>query len=200
MSIYQLVVKADYNDAIQLRNIHHYEFSGYVPDATQLQEFVDGVDAAYKSNLQTIFNQLVDFNVYGVRRVDIGEQPEDEVVATAGGWTGQNTANSMPTHLAAIVSFKAPTAYPRSCRTYLFPFSEDTNDANGTLTAGAMVSMVNWGDDMLEIAITAGSNAVKVAAEYAGTPRVVSDSNQVVTVTATQTWGTMRKRKPGIGI
>jgi hypothetical protein len=200
MSLYQIVVKADYNDAIQMRNIHHYEFSGYVPDATQLQEFVDGVDAAYKSRLQSIFNQLIDVNAYGVRRVDVGEQPEADFIPTAGGWTASNAANSMPSHIAAIVSFKAATAYPRSTRTYLFPFSEDTNDANGTLTTGALLSMVNWGQDMLEISITAGSNAIKVAAEYAGTPRVVSDWNQVTTIVASQTWGTMRKRKPGIGI
>ena len=199
MSIYQVVVKA-VTGSTQLRNIHHYEFFGSVPDTATLQELADGIDAAYKSNLQANYHTSVQFYEYGVRRVDVGNLPEIPYQATAGAWFGQETSQKLPNQLSALVTFKAQTAFPRTTRTYHFPMGEDSNDAGGVIVAAQITALEAWGNDMLTIDVTTGIDPDKVAVEYSGTPRVVTANNDVELVSATEVWATQRRRKVGIGI
>lgn len=199
MSIYQIVVKGKAYDSEELRNIHHYEFFNYVPETSQLQELVDGIDTAYKSNLQTAFHDEIDFYEYDVRRVDVGDQPTRTFTATAGTWSGSSTADAIPSQVSAMVTFKALTAFPRSTRTYLFPFGANQLNSDGTVTSGAVNAMKDWADDMLEITITGGLNADKQAVKYGGDPRAVTDSNDLSQRSVKNVYATQRRRKVGVG-
>ena len=198
MSIYQIAVKGTFDSSEQLRNIHHYEFAGYVPSDTELQEFVDNFDAVYKQR-QSNFHQLVTFNAYDVRRVDVGDLPTIEYVPTAGSWSGGATQDAMPPQSCALVTWKAQTVYPRSTRSYLFPFGEASNSSGGQLLAGTLDTLTIWAANLLEITITGQLNADKVAVEYGGTPRVVVAFNEVSLVIVSKEWATQRRRRRGVG-
>ena len=200
MSIFQVAVKGSLGTGIQLRNIHHYEFFGYTPDATILQEFVDNLDAAYKTNLQALFANEVTVRAYDVRRVDVGNLPAVEFVPTAGAWSGTETANNYPAQVSVLVTFKAPTAYPRTTRTYLFPMSVDQATINGDPAAGTITACNAWADAMFTIDVTGAIDPDKVAVKYGGDPRVVIDSNDVLTRIVNPVYSTLRSRKPGVGI
>lgn len=200
MSVYQLVVNGQVGSGPQVRNIHHYEFPGYVPDQTQLEEFVDAVDAAYKSNLQAYFWDNTAFNNYTVRRVDSGDLPSQDITPTAGSWDGSDSNHKMPNQLAAMGTFKAPTVFPRSSRTYFFPFTEQWNASGGTIDSSLLAAIAAWADDMFTISITGDPDAVKVAVEYTGDPRVVSDYNTLTSFTIENLWRTQRRRIAGVGI
>lgn len=200
MSIYQITVKARWGTAVELRNIHHYEFFGYVPDATQLQEFVDGVDSVYKTDVLAYYPNEITVYGYDVRRVDIGDLPTVEFLATAGSWTGSSGATPLPTQNAALTTFKAPTTFPRTTRTYHFPFSEAALDTTGELETVVQTGLNTWGNNMLEISITGGLNADKVAVSYGGDPRAVTDDNEVETVSTSKVYATQRRRRKGVGI
>lgn len=154
---------------MEMRNIHHYEFPGYTPSTTELQEAVDAVDTAYKSNLQA---QLVnDVQVYGydVRRVDIGDQPTAEYNATAGDWVGSSAVDPLPPQLCAMVTWKAFSAYPRSTRSYLFPFNEGSSDGLGQVASGTFDLIDDFALDMITLSITGQTDASKVAVQYGAT-------------------------------
>ena len=199
MSTYQIVVKA-LTGGTQLRNIHHYQFFQYVPDAAQLQEAVDAVDAAYKSNLQAELHSSVQVYAYDVRRVDLPDLPTIEYQATAGGWFGTETSTKMPNQVSALVTFKAQTAFPRTTRTYHFPMGQDQNTAGGVIAAATLANLEAWAADMLTLDITGALDADKSAVRYASDPRIVVESNDVELYTVTNVWATQRRRKIGIGI
>lgn len=185
---------------MEMRNIHHFEFPGYTPSTTELQEAVDAVDAAYKSNLQ---NAFVNDNViygYDVRRVDIGDQPTAEYNATAGDWVGSSAVDPLPPTVCGLVTWKAATAFPRTCRSYLFPVSTASNSNLGQPGSAFDTSMTSFGQDLLTLAITGQTDAVKVAVSYGGTPRAVVDSNAVTNVTTSNKWQTQRRRNYGVGV
>lgn len=200
MSIYQFVVKASLADGTELRNVLHYEFAGYVPDSSQLQEAVDDLDGKYKTRLQSKFSDNVTFNAYDVRRVDTADLPAAEFVATAGTWSGTNATDQLPAQLSALYVGKAPTQFPRTVRTYHFPFGQDQNDVNGTVLAGARTAVGSWGTDVLTLDVTGGLDPDRVAVKYTGDPRVVTDDNEIETGSGKSKWATMRKRRLGSGI
>lgn len=200
MSIYQIVVKGDLNDDSQLRNVHHYDFPSYVPNTTEIQEAVDAIDGYYKTRLQAIFSDNVDFEAYDVRRVDLANLPAVQFVATAGSWSGSSAIDQMPAQVSALVTFKAQTVFPRTSRAYLFPFTENVSTNDGRILSSTLTSMLNWGLDMLTLPITGQTDAVKVAVKYTGTPPVVTSSNAISTVSTHNNWATQRRRRPGVGI
>lgn len=200
MSIYQIVIKAVDNFATQYRNIHHYEFFNYVPDGTQLQEFVDNVDAAYKSNLQGDISEDHDIYAYDVRRVDVGNLPSVQYIPTAGAWSGTDTSGELPHQVALLVTFKAETVFPRSSRTYLFGMCEGNNSVNGRASSTVISNAEDWAADMLEIEITGALNADKQAVQYGGDPRAVTDNNDLTTYSVNSIWATQRRRRTGVGI
>ena len=199
MTIFQIVAKARDTEASEFRNIHHYSFFNYTPDSTQLQEAVDALDAAYKTELQATYHDDIEFYAYDVRRVDIGNLPGIEYVPTAGTWFGTQGTDRMPNQMAALVTFKTQTDYPRSTRNYMFPFGESANNALGRVTAATITQLTDWGEAILSLDITGGLDADKTAVEYGGTPRAVTDFNDVNIVSTTNVWGTQRRRKPGVG-
>lgn len=200
MSIYQIVLKAADNNHNQYRNVHYYEFFNYVPTSTQLQEAVDAIDTAYKSNLQSSLSDDFSFEAYDVRRVDIGDLPTVEYQATAGAWDGTNTSAQLPHQVSALCTFKAQTTFPRTARTYLFGFVEDANNAGGRVEASVLSQISDWADDMLELTITGDLNADKQAVQFGGTPRAVTDSNDLETHSERNNWATQRRRRSGVGI
>lgn len=200
MSIYQIVTKARDASNNQFRNIHHYEFAGYVPTDTQLQEFVDNFDAAHKARLQSVTNENITYYAYDVRQVDVGDLPSREFIPTLGAWDGSNSAAVLPYQVAAIITWKAYSTFPRSTRMYVFGLTENASAAGGVLEAGMVTVLQNLGDDLLTIDITGGLDPDKQAVEYGGDPRVVVDANDVETVMVSPFWGTQRKRRPGTGI
>lgn len=200
MAIYQVVVKASEGAGDQYRNVHHYQFFNTVPSTTALQELVDGIDAAYKTNLQANISDSVTFDAYDVRRVDLGDYPTIEYVATNGTWSGTNTNDPLPHQVAALVLFKALTPYPRSTRTYLFGFTEGGNASNGRIESGLVTNLEDWADDMFTIETEETFDPDKVAVQYGGDPRVVVDENDVTQRTVRAVWATQRRRRRGVGI
>jgi hypothetical protein len=199
MTIYQIVAKGDIENADQVRNVHHYEFPGYTPNTSELQEAVDAIDAAYKTNLQSFFATTVSINAYDVRRVDVPDLPSDETPATAGGWVGGNAVSHLPNQVSALVTFKAPTVFPRSSRAYMFPFTEADNITGGIISTGLLVALADWGSAMLSLAITGQTAAAKVAVKYTLTPPRVTAWNTIDTVTVSNVWATQRRRRKGVG-
>lgn len=200
MAIYQIVVKARATDTTEFRNVTHYEKSDGVADLPTIQEAVDYLDGRYKARLQSLFHNSITVYGYDVRRVDVGDLPTFDLVPTAGPWAGTNGADSMPFQVAALVTWKANAPYPRSTRSYLFPFGEGYNAPGGKLAAGAITNIGLFAAEVMELDIAAGIDWDKVAVQYGGDPRVVTDQNEVETWEVTNVWATMRSRRPGYGI
>jgi len=200
MSIYQFVVKCQTSGGEQFRNIHHFEFPNYVPDATELQEAVDALDAAYKTNLQSDMSTALSVWGYDVRRVDQAELPTQQIIPTAGAWTGNSGGDRLPNQVAALVTWKAPTTFPRTTRTYMFPTVEGNLAPSGALVATYLLALAAWAADADVLAITGQDDALKVAVKYGGDPRVVVDYNYLSSVTISNVWATLRRRRPGVGI
>ena len=200
MSIYQIVTKGRDSSGNQFRNIHHYEFFGSVPDNTTLQELIDGIDAAQKTRLQSLVANTITYYAFDVRRVDVGDLPTIEMVPTAGAWTGSLSAAVLPYQVAAIITWKALTAFPRTTRAYIFGLTENASTTDSRLEAGVVAALTNLGNDLLTINVTTGIDPDKVAVEYGGDPRAVVDSNDVSVVMVSPFWGTQRRRRPGTGI
>jgi len=199
MSIYQVVVKGTWRATNQLRNILHYEFPGYIPNSTELQDFVDNLDDDYKDYLRIHFSEEVAFSRYGLRRVDIAEQPEAELVPTAGTWSGTAASNELPGQLSAMFTVKAFTAYPRSTRTFLFPFTTGAVNTDGLLDSAVVTAIVGFANDHITVAVTGQSSSQRVAVEYGGDPRAVVDYNVVETVVVPTAFRTQRRRRRGVG-
>lgn len=200
MTIYQITVKATFDNTTELRNIHHYEFFGYTPTTSQLQEAVDAIDTAYKTNLQSDFSLEVTFTGYEVRRVDVGNLPTADFQATAGSWSGTNASDPLPTQLAALVTWKGITVFPRTTRSYMFPFTETANTNQGILLASQITRLETFANAMLTLAITGDVDADKQAVKYGGDPRAVIDANDVLNVVVSPIWATQRRRRIGVGI
>lgn len=199
MSIYQFVVEADFNEVSLIKNVHHYDFDGYVPSSAELQEAVDALDAAYKSNLQATFSDFVDFNGMTLRRVDIGDLPSAFFVPTAGLWSGTAVGVPLPPQLCALVTWRSQTAFPRSTRAFLFPWSVSSLADPGVPVAGHLSNAGDLADDALVLAITGQTDAVKVAVQYGGSPRVVTSFNQVLNREVGNLFRTQRRRVTGVG-
>lgn len=199
MTIYQIVAKATYNNADEYRNVHHYEFAGYDPTVAEMQEAVDALDAAYKTNLQQSYPTALKVYAYDTRRVDVADMPTIEYIATAGLWNGTNVAQGLPTQVAALSTFKATTAFPRTSRTYHFPFTEAANEDGGQVSGAAQFLMLGWATAALELTVTGQLNADKVTVRYGGDPRIVTDWNEVTLTTANPRFATQRRRKIGVG-
>lgn len=200
MSIYQIVTRAVLDSVDQYRNVLHYEFPGYVPQAADLQAAVDAIDTTYKNRLQALFPLTLSFQGYDVRRVDTPDEPTQFVSPTGGGWAGSDTAQTLPPQTSLLVTFKAPTTFPRTARSYLFPLTEEWNASNGRVVAGALANALSWGTELLALAIPLQPDAVKVTVRYGGDPRVVTASNVLTTVRVASRWATQRSRRPGEGI
>lgn len=199
MSIYQVVLNGQIGSGPFVNNVHHYEFPGYIPDATEIQEFVDNVDAAYKSNLQGYFWENLHFQSYTIRRVDVGDLPGADFVPTAGAWDGSNSGAKMPNQLCALVTWKGITVFPRTTRSYMFPFTEAHNESGGTIAAALVSDLEQFASDMVTIDVTGQANPYKVAVKYGGDPRAVTDANITYLPVVTSTWRTQRRRVAGFG-
>jgi hypothetical protein len=200
MTIYQAVVKAVDTLGQQFRNVHHYEFPGYDPTAGELQEFVDGLAAHYDTYVRPEVANRVEFYGVDMRRVDVGDLPTIELVPATWPLAGGDPASKLPNQVSAMVQWKAPTAYPRSCRTYCFPFTEDANSVGGVIEPGVIINLTNFVTVMEVVAITGQTDANKVAVQYGGDPRVVTASNPVSASPVTNNWATQRRRRIGVGI
>lgn len=200
MSIYQIVARARFDTSHEQRNVHHYEFPGYVPSTVQLQEVVDGLDVIYRTHLQGSFHSGLEVYGYDVRRVDLGDLPTLLFTPTAGAWVGSAAGDPLPPMVSGLVSFKAATEFPRTSRTYLFTIAEGANTAQGIVGAGTVTAMTDWGNSILDIFVTGAADAVKVAVRYGGDPRVVVASNPLTTVVANAIWASQRRRRQGVGI
>ena len=182
-----------------MRNVHHYEFAGYVPSDTELQEFVDNFDSALKTRLQSRIKSNASVDAYDVRRVDVGDLPTVEFIPTAGAWNGTDTGNLLPSQCAALITFKALTPFPRSTRTYVWGLTANALAAGGLVGSGTVTDLTNFGNDILEISVTGQLNPDKVAVAYSGDPRAVTSWNEVTNVTVTDVWATQRRRRRGVG-
>lgn len=187
-------------DTTELRNVLHYEKSDGAADMATIQEAVDALDGMYKTHLRALFHTQVTVYAYDVRRVDVGDLPTFNIVPTAGEWAGTNGADPMPFQVSGLITWKANAPFPRTTRTYLFPFGEGYNSTGGKLAAIAVTPMTNFANAAMTIPIAAGIDWDKVAVKYGGDPRVVVDQNEVETFSITNVWATMRSRRPGYGI
>jgi len=199
MSIYQVSVNGLLQGSGALRNIVHYEFEGLVPDATQRQTFIDNLDAAYKLDLQSHFANTVAVANYGLRRVDIGDQPEQLVTPTAGGWVGGSGGEQLPESLSAIITWKAFSTFPRTTRSYLFPMTEPDNTATGGIAAVVLSDLNDFAANAITITYDTGVTARKVAVRFGGAPRVVVASNPVTSFAVAGRWRNQRRRRLGVG-
>ena len=194
-----MVVKGVLLGSEMLRNIHHYSFPDYVPGDSAKQSFVDEFDQNMKTRFQALYSDEVSIASYGLRRVDSASQPEDDIVPTNGAWDGTATASLLPTQSSALITWKAFTTFPRSTRSYLFPFTQAALEVSGLITSAAITSMTAYGGDILEIVIPGQNNAVKVAVKYTGDPRTVTSENVVTAVFTNSNWATQRGRRRGVG-
>lgn len=200
MSIYQFTIKGNAATFAALRNVHHYEFPGYVPTQDEYEECAQGLADAYATYLFDTFSNQVDFNSIDIRRVDVGDLPTANFIPS--GWpdTGNATAVMLPPQVSAVVTWKSPFEFPRSTRTYLFPFTSSALTTLGFITSSVLTALDNFGLALEELAITGQVDAQKVAVKYAGDPRVVTASNIVFQTNATNIYATQRSRRYGVGI
>lgn len=200
MSIYQIVAKAVWRSASEMRNVHHYEFAEDPPTNAKLQEAVDELDAAYKDHLQGSFPNDLNVYAYDVRRVDLPNLPTAEFIATLGAWSGSSAVDPMPAQLAALVTFKSPQEYPRTSRAYMFPVTETQNDANGQVSDTLVTNLGIWAARIIQLTVATGTNPDKQAVQYGGTPRVITANHDIETFKVSKEWATQRRRRVGVGI
>lgn len=199
MAIYQVTVKGTLSGSGALRNVAHYLFPDYDPDSTQKLAFVNELDSKIKNRLQTLFHTGVQVNTYGMRRVDSPNQPEIDVTPTAGAWFGTLAGNQLPEMNSALVTWKAFAQFPRTTRTYMFPFSVAASTSTAGLTAGALTQLNSYATDMLNIVVSGAATAQKVAVKFTGTPRVVTSFNVVTAAAVAGRFRTQRRRRLGVG-
>jgi len=199
MPIYQIVVRGLLQGSGALRNIHHYLYDGDPLTQTEMQAVINVVDQDYKDNLQSFFSPEVLMGTYGIRRVDLGDQPEAVLQATAGTWVGTSTLDQMPEQLAAIVTFRAFSAYPRTTRSYMFPSTEYNNTVTGGILSGALTALTAWANDMAVLTVAAVGDLQKVAVRFGGTPRAVEAYNIVTSFAVAGRWRSQRRRRLGVG-
>lgn len=200
MSIYRVTVKAVYEGTDAQYNVHHYEFPGYVPDDTELAEFVDGLASIYDTDLIGRFTASVVFNSMEVRRVDVGNLPSADIVPTGWPEAGTNGSGNLPPQVSAMLRFSAPEQFPRTGRVYLPVFGQDQCNSIGRILAAAITPLNNAALAMEEIPVTGQVDAQKVAVSYSGSPRVVSASNVLFGQPTRNIFQTQRRRTPGVGI
>lgn len=198
MAIYQLVVKGLFDGSSALRNIHHYDSGPTALTTTEENEVITNLNTVYKSYLQSRFDEAVTIVGYSIRRVDEANLPTRDIATPGGNWNGTSGGSSLPPQTCGLVTWKAATAFPRTTRTYLFPFGTSELATDGSVTSGCRTAMGSWGSDMVELNYT-GGNVDKVAVKYAGTPRVVVEHNDVTTVVVSNQFATQRRRRPGVG-
>lgn len=199
MSIYQVTWKGLEFDSSQLRNVWHYEFFQYVPDLTQRQDFIDNLDILNKAQLQNFFHDEIDILGYDMKRVDVGGLPTEELIPTAGLWSGTASGDALPAQCSLLVTWKTATFYPRTTRTYLWPFTANNLSAGGILPTANVAALETWANAMLQIEVTGAGNPDKVAVQYGGTPRAVTDHNSLDTYVVNRVYATQRRRKAGVG-
>lgn len=200
MAIYQIAVRARMTDTTELRNVVHYEKADGPADLATIQEAVDKLDSLYKTHLRPLFHASLTLYAYDVRRVDVGDLPTFNIIPTAGTWVGANGADSMPFQVSALVTWKANAPYPRSTRTYMFPFGEGYNAPGGKILNTAIGALNTFAVNAKELDLATSTDWDKVAVRYAGDPRVVVEWNEVETHLVTDVWATQRSRRPGYGI
>lgn len=200
MSIYQIVWKGLIGTGVECRNVHHYEFPGYVPTTAELQSAIDDLSTDYLVELQAHQHPQLSNYGFDVRRVDLGDQPTLELVAANQPYAGTGLNQLLPRQVALMVRWKAPTAFPRNCRSYLAGFTSTDNDGNGVATASLVTAATAWGDSVEALTVAGQADANKVSVRYGGTPRVVVASNPVTFESVAGTWRTQRRRTPGVGI
>lgn len=180
------------------RNVIHYEFPSYVPTTGELQEAVDELDGDYKTGFQAIWPNEFGMDQYEARRVDLPDLPSAFFTATAGTWIGTASQDLLPLQTALLVTWKAPTAFPRTTRSYLPAGTEADNDTQGDPNP-ALITIANaFAVAVINLSITAQVDARKVAVKYTGTPRSVTTSNTIVTFVTKTVWASVRKRRIGI--
>jgi len=199
MSQYQIVVKGLLNNAGTLRNIHHYDFPSYVPTTTNLQAFIDEFDSNLKTRLQAYYASVVNIYAYGVRRVDVADQPEADFVPTAGAWNGSDAGDMLPAPNAALLRWTAPTQFPRNSWIFLFPMGESSNTGPGSILAATRSAVIAYGGDILTVVVPGADAAVRIAVRYTAAPRIISSFNVLTTVLVPTTWRTQRGRRLGVG-
>lgn len=199
MSIYRVTIKALYDGSEDQFNVHHYEFPGYVPDDTELQEFVDNLADVYDDNIVQLVPALVVFETIEMRRVDVGDLPSADLTPTTWPAAGTGTGGSLPPQVSAMLRFTSPTAYPRSGRVYLQTFAQAFCSTTGTISSGAVTLCDTAASRLEEIAVTGQVDAQKVAVQYSGSPRVVTASNILFAQSTRNTFQTQRRRTVGVG-
>lgn len=199
MAIYRVRHVSIFNLVSEYMNIHHYDFPDYLPTATELQEFVDGFDAAHKANLRAHYHTNVAVQPVGVRRVDLAEQPEQFFTPTAGLWSGQASGEPIPPWLGVLTVWKGLTTFPRTSRAFGMPVTETANQHPGTPTPTIQAAYTTYGNELLSIDITGQEAALKVAAEYQEGTSQIGTVNPLTIVTVRPFWGTQRRRRPGVG-
>jgi len=200
MSIYQFTIVGTSPGPNALRNIHHYEFPGYVPTTGELEEAMQVLADAYGELLQPQHTNSITYNSIEYRRVDVGDLPTNEYIPTGWPFSGTASGNMFPPQVSALLVWKAGTTFPRSTRTYLFPFATATGSATGTILLTVRTVMENFANAIEELDVTGQPPAQKVAVAYGGTPRAVVASNLVSATVPDSVFATQRSRRYGVGI
>lgn len=200
MAIYQVVCKARSPLPTEFRNVHHYDSGAVVLDTAQQQLLANTIDDDYKSNLQAVLSTSIEFYAYDIRRVDIASLPAIEYVPGAGVWTGSAVGDKLPEQIAALLTMKAQTTFPRTTRTYLFGFVESENGSSGSIASNLLSAINLWAADVQTLTITGPITLAKVAVKYTGSPPAVTAFNEVFPSPAGSSWATQRRRRRGVGI
>jgi hypothetical protein len=200
MSIYRITVLAQHSVGGAQHNIHHYEFPSYVPDETELNEACQDLADVYEEILAPRINVAVTLLEVEARRVDIGDQPSATYVPTGWPIPGENGDASLPTQIAAVIRWNAPTEFPRSGRTYLPSFGAGALGTFGNIDAGYVTALNGVAISLQTLPITGNTDARKVTVQYGGDPRAVIASNTLEARPTENRWGVQRRRRPGTGI
>ena len=195
MSIFRVATIGRQQGGAEWQNVTHYEFTAYVPNTVEQQDFVDNLDASYRVELLSRWTDEVGIDSYTMRRVDLPSLPTGTFVATLGAFLGTATADNLAKQNAGLVTFGAFTVFPRTTRTYLPPCSEANQDANGNPDASYITQMGLWALGVLSVPVVGQVNALKTAVKYTGTPRAVTANNVVTSTLVKPEWASQRRRR-----
>lgn len=196
MAEYMLTAKQVWQNQ-EMRNVFYYA----TQDETTagLQAIVDGLRAAWATNLQSVMHQNWSLYAFDVRKVDVAGQPTVQYSMTSGVLLGGAAGDPLPAQIALLVSFTALTSKPNKARTYLAGLTE-TSLGSGLWTSGAITGAQNWADATFDPTSGTITGVARLTVEWAADHSYVLGGNiltarQVGNIPATQ-----RRRRIGVGI
>jgi len=163
------------------------------------QQFVDYISGSYDNRLALVLSDEFSFYACDVRDMTSPSIPAVEYIPTGGAWSGDQTADLLPTQIAALVTFKAQAAPPNRTRKYLAGFYDGACDG-GFWTSTLQGYLTSWAADLLGMGSALSRAVSLIAPGWDLDHTYIVGGNILSTAQVSPVPATQRRRRIGVGI